>query len=85
MNDWKFNLCASGQWSGDAITNHTGPYCYLLVTDDMSHQAEAKAKKAEADKKAKAEAEKKAKAEAEKKAKADAEKKAKEEADKRQS
>ena len=38
LNDWKFNLCASGQWSGDAITNHTGPYCYLLVTDDMSHQ-----------------------------------------------
>ena len=38
LNDWKFNLCASGQWSGDAITNHTGPYSYLLVTDDMSHQ-----------------------------------------------
>lgn len=38
VNDWKFNLCASGQWSGDAINNHTGPYCYLLVTDDLSHQ-----------------------------------------------
>ena len=38
LNEWKFNLTASGQWSGTAITNHTGQYCYLLVTDDMSHQ-----------------------------------------------
>ena len=38
LNEWKFNLTASGQWSGSAITNHTGQYCYLLVTDDMSHQ-----------------------------------------------
>lgn len=38
LNEWKLNLCASGQWSGDAITNHSTQYCYLLVTDDMSHQ-----------------------------------------------
>lgn len=33
LNEWKFNLCAAGQWNGDAITNHSGPYCYLLVAD----------------------------------------------------
>lgn len=38
LNEWKFNLCASGQWMGDAITNHGTQYCYLLVTDDTSHQ-----------------------------------------------
>ncbi|MGL5324102.1 MAG: cell envelope integrity protein TolA, partial [Aeromonas sp.] len=51
--------------------------------EEKAKAAEAKAKKAEADKKAKAEAEKKAKAEAEKKAKAEAEKKAKADAEKK--
>lgn len=37
LNDWKFNLCSAGQWVGEAINNHTGPYCYLLVTDNMDH------------------------------------------------
>ena len=37
LNDWKFNLCASGQWVEPNINNHTGQYCYLLVTDNTEH------------------------------------------------
>lgn len=33
LNEWKLNLCAAGQWSGEAVTNHSGQYCYLLAAD----------------------------------------------------
>lgn len=34
LNEWKFNLCASGQWNSDAVQNHTGQYCYMLAADE---------------------------------------------------
>lgn len=37
LNKWKFNLCASGQWVAPSINNHSGQYCYLLVTDNKDH------------------------------------------------
>lgn len=38
LNEWKFNLCAAGQWNGDAVQNHTGQYCYLLAADEEDYK-----------------------------------------------
>lgn len=37
LDEWKLNLCASGQWVGESINNHSTQYCYLLVSDNNDH------------------------------------------------
>lgn len=37
LDEWGLNLCASGQWVGESINNHSGQYCYLLVSDNNEH------------------------------------------------
>ena len=38
LNKWKMNLCASGQWVGTSVNNHSGQFCYLLVADNQNHE-----------------------------------------------
>lgn len=38
LNEWKFNLCASGQWNDGSVNNHTGQYCYLLAADEEDYK-----------------------------------------------
>lgn len=37
LDEWGLNLCASGQWMGESINNHSTQYCYLLVSDNNDH------------------------------------------------
>lgn len=37
LDEWGLNLCASGQWMGESISNHSTQYCYLLVSDNNDH------------------------------------------------